>query len=136
MIEMAMINVQRVITLYVDKPELRFMCSAHRLIVLYIIVKFSENITNGIRVMERTRNYDALTDGQTDRWTNIQNFVWYNIIPRQFLWRGIKSSITEGTQVPGSNGYVQFPKGNNSKSRQTRVTVHKFCMLSHEALNV
>ena len=41
------------------------MCSANRLIGLYIDVKFRENISNGIRVMERTRNYEALTDGWT-----------------------------------------------------------------------
>ena len=42
MIEMAMFNVQRAITLKVGKPELRFMCSAHCLIVLYICMKFGE----------------------------------------------------------------------------------------------
>ena len=31
------------------------MCSACSLIMLYICVKFRENITNGIRVMERRR---------------------------------------------------------------------------------
>ena len=41
------------------------MCSAHCLIVFYIGMKFCENISNGIRVMERTRNYEALTDGRT-----------------------------------------------------------------------
>ena len=56
MLEMTMFNVQYAITPKVGKSELRFMCSARRLIVLYLIcVKFRENITNGIRVMERTR---------------------------------------------------------------------------------
>ena len=41
------------------------MCSAHCLIVLYIGVKFRENISYAIKVMERTRNYKALTDGRT-----------------------------------------------------------------------
>ena len=36
----------------VSKSELWFMCSARFLMVLYICVKFRENITNGIRVME------------------------------------------------------------------------------------
>ena len=54
MIEMAMFIVQRAITPKVSKPELRFICSACRLIVLYICVKFRQNISNGIRVMERT----------------------------------------------------------------------------------
>ena len=34
--------------------------------------------------------------------------------------------LTEGTQVHGRNDYVQCSKGNNSKSRQTRVMVHEF----------
>ena len=46
------------------------MCSANRLMVLYIGGKFLENISNGFRVMEWTRNYEALMDGQTDT----QNF--------------------------------------------------------------
>ena len=31
----------------------------------------------------------------------------------------------------GANGRFQYSKGNNSKSRKTRVTVHVFCMSSH-----
>ena len=31
----------------------------------------------------------------------------------------------------GGNGHFQYLKGNNSKSRKTRVTVHVFCMSSH-----
>ena len=93
MVEMAMFNVQRAITPKVGKPELRFMCSAHRLTVLYICMKFPENI-----------------------WNSFQ--------------------LTEQTQVHGRNGYVQCSKGNNSKSRQTRVTVHVFCTLSHGVLHL
>ena len=51
--QMTMFNVQEGITPKVGKPELQFMCSAHPLMVLYICVKFHENITNGI--MERKR---------------------------------------------------------------------------------
>ena len=40
MVEMAMFNVQRAITLKVGKQELRLICSARRLKVLYICVKF------------------------------------------------------------------------------------------------
>ena len=64
--EMAMSNVQRTITPRVGKSELRFMCSVHCLMVLYIAVKFRENISKGMIVMERARNYKALTDGWTD----------------------------------------------------------------------
>ena len=57
MVEMIMFNVQRAITPKVDWPELQFMCSARRLMVLYICVKIRENtcITNCMRVTERTQ---------------------------------------------------------------------------------
>ena len=42
------------------------MCSAHRHMVLYIGVKCRENIENIVRVIKRTRNYEALMDGRTD----------------------------------------------------------------------
>ena len=65
MVEIAMFNIQRAITPKVGQSELRFMCSAHRLMVHYSCVKFHENISKGIIVMEWTRNYEALIDGQT-----------------------------------------------------------------------
>ena len=58
MVEMAMFNVQRAITPKVGKPELWFMCSACCFIVLCIYVKFRENITKGIKVIEWTRVHD------------------------------------------------------------------------------
>ena len=67
-VEMAIFNVQRAATPKVGKPELQFICVARCLIVLYSCVKFRENISDGIRVMERTRmvtagRTDVLTDG-------------------------------------------------------------------------
>ena len=53
------------------------MCSAHHLIVLYTDLKFCENISKGIRVMEWTRNYEALTDGQMD--TQNSQGITYNL---------------------------------------------------------
>ena len=87
MVEMVMFNVQRAITPKVGKPVLQFMCSACRLIVLYICVKFGENISDGIRVMEQTRMKEALMDRQTDGQIDTQNFRRSNIIPS---WWGIK----------------------------------------------
>ena len=52
MVDMAMFTVQRVITLKVGNQS-------------YICVKFRKNISNNIRVMERTRNYQALIDNRT-----------------------------------------------------------------------
>ena len=49
------VNIQRAITPKVEKPELRFMCSARRLIVFDVCVKFHENMSNGFKVMERTQ---------------------------------------------------------------------------------
>ena len=78
------VQCSRAITPKVGKPELQFMCSARHLIVLYICLKFRDNISNGFQLTERMGVY-------------------------------------------GRNGYVQCSKGNNSKSRQTRVAVHVFC---------
>ena len=69
-----MFKVQRAITLKIGKPELWVMCSAHRLIVLYICVKFGEDISDGNRVMEQTRMMEGLMDGWMDRWMDTQNF--------------------------------------------------------------
>ena len=71
MVDMAMLNVQRKITLKVGRAQLKFMCFACRLIVLYIFVKFGENILDGIRVMEQTQMTKALTDRQTDILTDV-----------------------------------------------------------------
>ena len=49
------VNTQRVITPKEGKPELRFMCSARRLMAFNICVKFRENISSSFKVMERTQ---------------------------------------------------------------------------------
>ena len=38
------------------RQELRFLSSARRLMILYISMKFYENILNGFQVIERARN--------------------------------------------------------------------------------
>ena len=48
-------NTQRAITPKVGKPELQFICSACRLMVFKVCVKFHENMSNGFKVMELTR---------------------------------------------------------------------------------
>ena len=55
--------VQRAITPTVSKPELWFKCSACRLIVPYIYVKFGENISDGISYGADTNDRSA--DGRT-----------------------------------------------------------------------
>ena len=74
--------------------EWRLLISARRLIMVYICTKFREIISNGIKVMDRTRMFNRWqTDGRTDGWTDgrtdTKKFRGYNIIHRHFLWRGI-----------------------------------------------
>ena len=45
-----------IITTKLYRQELRFLCSARRLMMLYISLKFHENIMKGFQVIERTRN--------------------------------------------------------------------------------
>ena len=78
MAEMAMFSVQRAITQKVGKPEIPFMCSACRLILLYICMKFREINSDGIRVLQWKPIMKALMDGQMDGHTN---FGRYNKIP-------------------------------------------------------
>ena len=47
--------------------ELRFLYSAHRLMLIDICMKFREDSFRGFQVTERTR---FVTDRRTDRWTD------------------------------------------------------------------
>ena len=49
------VNTQRAITPKVGKSELWFLCSACRLMVFKVCVKFHENMSRGFKVMKRTR---------------------------------------------------------------------------------
>ena len=62
------INTQRALTQKVEKPELRFMCSARHLMVFNVCVKFHENMSSGFKVMEWTRK--LLTDTHTHTHTH------------------------------------------------------------------
>ena len=48
------VNTQRAITPKVGHPELRCMCSARRLMVFNVCVKFHEIMSSGFKVMVRT----------------------------------------------------------------------------------
>ena len=52
---MKIVNTRRAITPKVGKPQLRFMCSACRLMVFNVCMKSHENRSSGLKVMERTR---------------------------------------------------------------------------------
>ena len=51
------VNTKRAITQKADEPELRFMCSARRLMVFNVCVKFHENMSSGFKVMEGPRKF-------------------------------------------------------------------------------
>ena len=55
MVEMAIFNIQRAVTLKVGKQDLWFISSACHLMVLNICVKFHGNMSSGFKVMERTQ---------------------------------------------------------------------------------
>ena len=59
---MSIVKFKRGITTKLYRKELRFLYSARRLMMLYISMKFHENILNGFQVIERTR----LRNGRTD----------------------------------------------------------------------
>ena len=75
MVEMAIFDIQRAITLKVGKQELRSMCSVRRLIVFNICVKFHENMSSAFKVMERTRN--LLTDTHTQKDETIYPIAYF-----------------------------------------------------------
>ena len=50
---MKIVNTQRA-SLKVGKPELWFMCSAHRPMVFSICVKFHEYMSSGFKLMKQT----------------------------------------------------------------------------------
>ena len=51
---MAIVKIQRGITTKLYRQELWFLCSACHLMMLYISMKFHENILNGFQVIEPT----------------------------------------------------------------------------------
>ena len=53
---MTFVRFQRGITTKLYRQELLFLCSARRLVMLYISVRFHENILKGFQVLKRTRN--------------------------------------------------------------------------------
>ena len=64
---MIIVNIQRAINPKEGKQELQFMCSACRLIMFNICVKFHENMSSGFKVMEQTRKLLTYTDTHKEK---------------------------------------------------------------------
>ena len=67
---MKIVNTQKAITPKVRKQEIRFMCSARRLMVFNVCVKFHENMSSCFKVIERTRKLLTGTNTYTHKHTH------------------------------------------------------------------
>ena len=67
MVETAIFNIQRAITLRVGKQESRSMCSACHLMVFNICVKIHETMSSGFKVMEWTQKLSTDTHTCTQK---------------------------------------------------------------------
>ena len=92
---------QRAITLKVGKPELRYMCSARRLMVFNVCVKFHENMSSGFKVMERT--WKLLTDTHTHTCTQKRRKLYTPMA--YFLCRGYNCTYCSVWVCMGFNQY-------------------------------
>ena len=85
---MKIVNTRRAITPKVEKSELLFMCSACRLMVFNVCVKFHENMSSGFKVMERTKK--LLTDTYTHTHTHTHREKTKTLYPHGILcMRGV-----------------------------------------------
>ena len=105
MVEMA-VQCQRTITSIVGKPELRFMCSARRIIVLYICMTFRKiSWTVWWKYFWRHQLWSG--HKWWKRWrTDTQNFGRYNIIPSP-LFCGGQKKCTESINCNHSTKWLQ-----------------------------
>ena len=119
MTEMTFLNVQSTTNQKVSKPNLQFSFSADPLMVLHIHVKFT-------RLSHKKNCYFQCLKTHNSKRTKPD--LW-------FLCSTCHLMLLQRAHVYDWDHYLQCPKGNNSKSRQTRVTVYEFCMLN-EGLNL
>ena len=89
-VEMAIFNIQRAITLRVGEQELWFMCSACHLMMFNICVKFHENMSSSFKVMEQTQK--LLTDTHTHTHRKDENYIPHCI--EYYMCRGYNHSYS------------------------------------------
>ena len=98
------------------RQDLRFLCSARRLIMLYISMKFHENILK-LFVIERTQNYHS----QISKGNNSKNVYTRDIFctssDEVYISTKFYENILNGFQVieRRRNRHCQISKGNNLK---------------------
>ena len=78
------------------------MCSARRLMLLYICVKFHENISNGFGVTEQTRFCDRQTDRRPGQKQDVSQPYWGR-------HNDISHSVPKNLKVFAIYGYGSHP---------------------------
>ena len=117
---------------------LMFCSSSHDALHLLEVLSNCFQLTELIWVHGRNGHFQYLLFSKSrnskSRWPELQLCSAHPLM-KLYIFEKFHENIqiTEQTEVHDRNGYVQCSKGNNSKSRQTRVTVHEFCTLSHVA---
>ena len=121
------------------------MCSASCLIVLYICVKFCENIERtGVHSRNGYFQYLLCSKGRNSksRLTRVMVLCSESCLMVLYICKKFDNNILNGfqltdrTRVHGRNDFVQRSKDNNSKNRQTSAMVYMFCTSSHSALHL
>ena len=118
---MKIVKTQRANTQKVEKPELWFMCSACRLMVFNVCVKFHENMSSFFKVMERTRKLLTDTQAHTQKrrkhYTPMAYFVCHYIPMAYFVCRGYNNNMFCFSSYKGS--YLVTMYGKSVKQSKT-----------------
>ena len=131
-------NIKGRITPKMYRQELRFLCSARYLMMLYISMKFHKKILNSFQLVERTQiTIVEFQRGITPKMYRQE--IWFLCSATRLMMLYISTKFHENIlncfQVieRTKNCHCQISKGNNSK---TRVTVLVVCMSSNNSLYV
>ena len=140
---------QRAITPKIRNPELRFLQSARRLMLLHIRIKFHENIPNGFGVTEQTRFCLRNCYLQSSKVHNSKSintrvmvlaFCWSSNVGEYFYevsWRYLERFLSYRADTTISQNLLfSISKGRNSKNTQSRVTVLALYTSTHVALHL
>ena len=136
---MTIVKVQRVITPEMYRQELRFLWLAHCLSMLYVSMKFHENVLNRFQVIDRTRNdHCQISKGNNSKnvWAGVTILVVYTLSDDalnfcEVSWKHLEqfSSYRADTTLQLSNFKEEY-----LKNVLTRVMVLVVCTSSDNAL--
>ena len=129
-------NVQRAITPKAGNSELLFLCFAKCIIVIYICIKFHENISNSFQATEWTQIYYRYHYFQSSkginsksRLTRVTFFVFCILSHDTHDALNLCEVSSKYLERVFNFQYLLCSKGSNSKSTLTRVMVFVLCMV-------